>query len=124
MHIDIAYIAQKDLEVRYKKKNAPKTYQIKYKLSRIYQNSDSVTEYFKKNLKPFGISLMIILCTDCMPIYEKKQLDKVHAFLFVLNEQFVTIRGQILSLDHEMPSTNKVFSLIVQDNIREISLIK
>lgn len=38
---------------------------------------------------------------NCIPIYEEKQvIDKIHHFMLGLNEDFITIKGQMLSLDH------------------------
>lgn len=124
MHTETAYQAWSDLEGRYKQKNASKTNQIKYQLSTLQQGSLSVIEYFDK-FKALCENLVKLdhceFCPNCKPIYEGKQEeDIIHQFLLGLNEDFMTIRTQLLSQD-QVPSMSKVFCLICQEERQKLT---
>lgn len=60
------------------------------------------------------------LCNDYMKTYEEKQeTDRIHQFLLGLNDTFITLRTQILSLDNLL-IMSKVLGLVIQEEKQRI----
>jgi hypothetical protein len=122
-----------DLKERFSKKNGPRLFQLQKSISALAQDNLSVSAYFTR-LKSLWDELSnyrpIPTCT-CSPSCSCGALSSVVAnynqeyifqFLMDLNDSFSNIRGQILLID-PLPSINKVFSLVVQEESqREVFL--
>lgn len=124
MHTQTTYQTWADIEGRYKLKNAPKTNQIKYQISTLHQGSLSYIDYFDqfKALQEQLVDLdQCKFCPYCIPIYEDKlETYRIHSFLLGLDEEFMGIMCQILSLD-QLPSMSKVFYLILQGKRQKLN---
>jgi hypothetical protein len=122
-----------DLKERFSKKNGPRLFQLHKSISALSQENLSVSAYFT-HLKSLWDELSnyrpIPTCT-CSPscscgalssVVDNYNQEYIFQFLMSLNESFSNIRSQILLID-PLPSINKVFSLIVQEESqREIFL--
>jgi hypothetical protein len=122
-----------DLKERFSKKNRPRLFQLQKSISALVQDNLSVSAYFTR-LKSLWDELSnyrpIPTCT-CSPSCSCGALSSVVAnynqeyifqFLMGLNDSYSNIRGQILLID-PLPSINKVFSLVVQEESqREVFL--
>jgi len=122
-----------DLKERFSKKNGPRLFQLQKSISALSQENLSVSAYFTR-LKSLWDELSnyrpIPTCT-CSPscscgalssIVDNYNQEYIFQFLMGLNDSFSNIRGQILLID-PLPSINKVFSLIFQEESqREIFL--
>lgn len=126
MHTDSAALAWKEIEERYNQGNGPLLYQIRYDLANLHQGLDSVVTYFNK-LKTLWDRLdansMIITCTcaAAKELQEHIETDRVIQFLLGLDESFMTIRGQILSMQ-EIPSIGKVYALVKQEEKQKVNV--
>ncbi|KAL5573787.1 hypothetical protein UlMin_023384 [Ulmus minor] len=119
MYLDSAFDMWSDLYDRFHQGNNPRVFQIKQLLDNLVQGSNDVSGYFTRlrtlweELKDFRPFLMCS-CRAMKKLIDLQQHDYVLQFLMGLNESFSQVRAQILMLD-PLPSINKVFSLIVQD---------
>ena len=104
--------------------NGPRVYQLQKDLASFSQGELSVTEYFTnlsilwdelQNYEP----IPTCSCEKCVCNVNEK-ISKIHhreavmQFLMGLNDSFSHVRGQILLMD-PIPSVEKVFSLLIQD---------
>jgi hypothetical protein len=89
------------------------------RLSAISHSQNSVTSYYTtlkglwdelNNYRP----LPLCYCDTSKTILEFQQQEYAYQLLMGLNESFFHDRGQILLMD-PLPSTNKIFSIIVQE---------
>jgi hypothetical protein len=119
IYINLAEDMWNDLKDRFSQKNGPRIFQLQKAISSHSQQNLSVSEYYTR-LKGFWDELTnyrpIPQCSCDTPriLADHSHQDYVFQFLMGLNDSFAQIRGQILLID-PLPSINKVFSLIVQE---------
>ena len=116
----------KDLEERYGQSNGPLIYQVERELCKVIQGSMPVASYFTK-LKKFWDELQslngIPVCScgkmrECTCGITEKFLEidsrsKLMQFLMRLNDDFESVRNQILSMD-PLPNINKAYYIVQQ----------
>jgi hypothetical protein len=107
---------------RYTQKNGPRVFQLQKAISVVAQENSSVSCYFTKiktlweelnNYRPISIC-SCCHCGRMKSILELYSQERVLQFLMGLNDSFSAVRAQILLMD-PLPSINKVFSLIIQE---------
>ncbi|XP_057961040.1 uncharacterized protein LOC131153036 [Malania oleifera] len=99
--------------------NGPKIYNLQKELCYITQNQMSAIEYFTKFKRLWDQLLNLEPLPECTCGANKtfsNNHDKVYVmrFLMGLNENFETIRTQILMYE-PLPSINKVYALVLQE---------
>ena len=111
-----------DLRERFQQSNGPRIFQLRRDLINLSQDQNSVVTYFTKlktiweELNNFRPNCSCGQCT-CGGVKEMNSFlhsEYVMTFLMGLNESFTQTQGQVLLMD-PLPSINKVFSLIVQE---------
>ncbi|GKV50237.1 hypothetical protein SLEP1_g56949 [Rubroshorea leprosula] len=128
LHDSVAYADSvrevwNDLQERFSKGNTTRVYELKLELATMVQQDRSVAAYFTK-LKPIWDELhayeptpvCVCGCTcGAAKEYTKAcETEKVHQFLMGLNDNFSTIRSQILNLE-PLPSLNKVYAMATKE---------
>ncbi|XP_050277371.1 uncharacterized protein LOC126718978 [Quercus robur] len=99
--------------------NGPKIYNLQREISHITQNQMTVTEYFTKFKRLWDQLLNLEPLPECS-CGAMKTLSATHdkayvmRFLMGLNENFETIRTQILMCE-PFPSISKVYALVLQE---------
>ena len=108
-----------ELQNQFSQGNGPKIYNLQKQISHLCQNQMSVSEYYTKfkrlrdqllNFEPLpecSCGAMKLLSTSHNKAY-------VMRFLMGLNENYETLRSQILTYD-PFPSMSKVYSLVLQE---------
>ncbi|XP_022856063.1 uncharacterized protein LOC111377235, partial [Olea europaea var. sylvestris] len=119
-----------DLKERFQQRNGPRIFQLRRELMNLTQGQLSVGVYFTKlktiweelsNYRPI-CSCGKCSCGENKKLSEHYQMEYVMSFLMGLNDTFAQGRGQLLLMD-PMPSINKVFSLVSQEeHQRNISI--
>ncbi|GKB73377.1 NSP-interacting kinase 1-like protein, partial [Tanacetum coccineum] len=126
LYAQSAFDLWKELEERYGQSNGPLIYHIERELSKVTQGNLTVAAYFNK-LKRFWDELHslngIPLCScgkmkDCPCGITEKFLEidsrsKLMHFLMKLNDEFESVRNQILSMD-PLPNINKAYYIVQQ----------
>ncbi|XP_074356820.1 uncharacterized protein LOC141696596 [Apium graveolens] len=120
-----------DLHHRYAQNNVPRLFSIRKELSSLTQGTKSVTTYFTKfrglmdeldNLAPIPRCVCQIPACNCQhtqKLTQYEQLMKLSQFLMGLNEQFTSIRGQILLMS-PLPDLSHAYAMLLQEeNQRE-----
>jgi hypothetical protein len=108
-----------DLKERFSQKNGPRVFQLQKSISALLQDNSSVSSYFTQ-LKSLWDELSnyrtIPPCSyEGMKIVaEHYHQEYIYQFLMRLYESFNEIHGQILLME-PLPSVNKVFSMIIQE---------
>lgn len=126
MHTDNAASAWKELEEWYNQGNGPLLYQIRYELTNLHQGSDSIVTYFNK-LKTMwdrldaNSKVIVCICSAAKELKCEIETDRVIQFLLGLDESFMTIKSQILSMQ-EIPSIGKVYALVKQEEKQKINI--
>ncbi|XP_042984118.1 uncharacterized protein LOC122313306 [Carya illinoinensis] len=121
-HAETAAEVWSDLRERFSIKNAPRIFQLTKAVSSLTQDTDSVSIYYNK-LKGYWDELEVYepmpLCTcgSVKALMEYHHCHKVMQFLMGLQDSYDAIRAQIL-LSDPLPSLNRVFSLIQQEERR------
>ena len=116
--VDDAQMVWTELKDRFTQQNGPRIFQLRRDLATLRQDKDSVSTYFG-NLKTLWDEMVIYnpmpLCTcgQSKVLNERDQRDYVIQFLMGLNDQYANARDQIMLIE-PLPSINKVFSLIQQ----------
>ncbi|GKU87876.1 hypothetical protein SLEP1_g2207 [Rubroshorea leprosula] len=128
LHDSVAYVdsARKvwnDLQERFSQGNTTRVHELKLELATMVQQDRSVAAYFTK-LKPIWDELHayeptpVCVCGCTYGVakeYTKaRETEKVHQFLMGLNDNFSTIRSQILNLE-PLPSLNKVYAMATKE---------
>ncbi|KAJ6881076.1 hypothetical protein NC651_027806 [Populus alba x Populus x berolinensis] len=119
IYIDDASEIWNDLQDRFSQHNGPRIFQLQKSISSLSQENNSVSAYFttmKGLWDELGNHQPIPTCTcgALKTILSYHHQQHVYQFLMGLNESYSQIRGQILLID-PLPSINKVFSLIIQE---------
>ncbi|KAL5832253.1 hypothetical protein ACOSQ4_017607 [Xanthoceras sorbifolium] len=108
-----------DLKDRFSQTNAPRIFQIQQAISSLTQDNLPVGTYFTK-LKGYWDEISTYQpiptcsCGAIKSLIDFQHQEKVMQFLMGLNESYTSVRGQILLMD-PLPSINKVFALVVQE---------
>ncbi|GKV43433.1 hypothetical protein SLEP1_g50721 [Rubroshorea leprosula] len=112
-----------DLQERFSQGNATRVHELKHELATITQQTRSVAAYFTK-LKPIWDELQAYepipvcscgcTCGAAKEYGKTRETEKVHQFLMGLNENFSTLRSQILNLE-PLPSLNKVYAMATKE---------
>lgn len=119
IYIDLAYEMWSDLKERFSQGNGPQVFQLHKAISVLSQDQMSVSSYFTKlkglwdellNYRP----LPNCSCGAMKTLIDFQHLEYVMKFLMGLNDSFSNVRGQIV-INEPLPSINKVFSLILQE---------
>ena len=119
IYIDDASEIWNDLQDRFSQHNGPQIFQLKKSIASLCQENNSVSTYFTTmkglwdelaNHQP----LPECTCGALKTVMSYHHQQHVYQFLMGLNESYSHVRGQILLMD-PLPSINKVFSLIIQE---------
>lgn len=127
----LASVAWKDLEERFNQGNGPLLYQLRYELYNLHQGNDSVSTYFNK-MKTLWDNLdantnqSTCTCGNCTcgvvkAIQEEREKTRVIQFLLGLEESFLVIRGQILSMQ-DLPSLGKAYSMVITEEKQKVNI--
>ncbi|CAI9786368.1 unnamed protein product [Fraxinus pennsylvanica] len=100
-----------ELRDRYNQGNSTRVYELKKLIASISQENGSISSYFNrfKGLWEELDNYRPDINSTCY-----KQEDHVMQFLMGLDDPFSAVRSQMLLMD-PLPSLNKVFALILQD---------
>ena len=120
-----AYIIWKELQEKFSQSNGPQIFQLEKDIGSLTQNQNPVSDYYTQlqglweellNYSPNPVCNCFPSCScgAMTKTLEKYEQRCVMQFLMGLNESFAPVRVQILLID-PMPSINKVFSLIRQE---------
>ena len=119
IYIDDAFEIWNDLQDRFSQHNEPRIFQLQKSISCLSQENNSVSSYFTAmkglwdelaNHQP----IPTCTCGALQTIMSYHHQQHVYQFLMGLNESYSHVRGQILLID-PLPSINKVFSLVIQE---------
>jgi hypothetical protein len=100
-------------------KDGPRVFQMQKSMSALSQDNSSMSSYFTQ-LKSLWDELSnyrripLCYCEGMKIVAEHYHQEYIYQFLMGLNEPFNAIRGQILLIE-PLPSVNKVFSIIIQE---------
>lgn len=119
---DSAYDIWLDLKERFQQNKGPRIFQLRREWTTHSQNQNIVAVYFTKlkalwkELNNFRRNCSCGRCTcgGFKDLNTYFQMEYVMSFLMGLNESYAHIRGQLLLMD-PIPSINKVFSLVSQE---------
>uniref|UniRef100_A0A2N9FGR6 CCHC-type domain-containing protein n=1 Tax=Fagus sylvatica TaxID=28930 RepID=A0A2N9FGR6_FAGSY len=114
-----------DLQQRYTQSNGTRVHHLKQAIAALKQDNLPVSLYFTHlkgfwdeflNYRPIPGCTCGAKCTCGLSktLMEYQHYDYVHSFLMGLNDSFSQVRGQILLME-PLPSINKVFSLVQND---------
>jgi hypothetical protein len=127
IYIDTCREMWLDLKEIFSQKNVPRVFQLQKSIAALAQQNCSVSSYFTQlkslwdelcNYRP----IPQCSCGEMKVVVKHYHQEYVYQFLMGLNESFAAIRGQILLMEL-LPSVNKVFSLVIQEEKQqEISL--
>ncbi|XP_019059052.1 PREDICTED: uncharacterized protein LOC109117039 [Tarenaya hassleriana] len=131
VYLDDAAAVWKNLETRFKQKNATKIYNIQHRLDSLHQGSMDLNTYFTKmtslweelkNHEPFSVCT----CGKCTCSVENRWMDLIERhnvvnFLMRLNESYTPARRQILMLD-PLPDLSRAFNLVSQEEQQRLTL--
>ena len=107
-----------------KKRFKFKIKELQQEMASIKQGNQSITDYFTKlriiwdELESYRSDSICscdpkCVCDALTNVMERKQQDRIMQFLKGLNDQFNTLRSNVLMMD-PLPNIAKVFSYIVQ----------
>lgn len=109
----------KDIEKRYGQANGTKVFQIRKEISSISQGSSSIVSYFariKKLWDELGYATTyppyVCGCKEAFLKLEEEQ--RVHQFLMWLNDNYSTIKRNILMIK-PLPDLDSVYSMLIHD---------
>ena len=124
---DIALEIQNDLRDRLAQKNGPRIYNLKKEIAEFHQCEVSITNFFTQlkvlwdqlhNYIPFpSCTCGKCTCNVNKRLNDLQARESVMNFLMGLNESFSQVRTYILLME-SLPSINKVYSLMIQEEIQ------
>ncbi|XP_010257807.1 PREDICTED: uncharacterized protein LOC104597782 [Nelumbo nucifera] len=124
LHGSIAYIetAQeiwKDLEDRYSQGNVSRIHQLKRDIELLNQGLMNVAAYFAKLKGLWDEMYALILepvciCGATKDYVAEREREKLYQFLMGLNDNFNSIRSNILAIE-PVPGINRAYALIIQE---------
>ncbi|XP_061363221.1 uncharacterized protein LOC133306856 [Gastrolobium bilobum] len=119
LYIPTAHGIWVDLSARFEQSNAPRIFQLKSQLASLQQGSVTVSAYYTR-LKTLWDELHayqpVPVC-NCGGLRTWTQFQEQNSslqFLMGLNESYSATRAQILLME-PLPSLNRIFSLVVQE---------
>ncbi|GKV17622.1 hypothetical protein SLEP1_g28100 [Rubroshorea leprosula] len=113
-----------DLKECFSQGNTSRIYELKLELATTTQQTRFVAAYLTK-LKPIWDELqaheLVPTCTcgATKEFTKARETEKVHQFLMGLNENFSTMRSQILNME-PLPSLNKVYSMATKEEKQQM----
>lgn len=123
-YIDDSRSLWDEIQNRFDRCSGPKLYQLERDLSRCVQNNSTVMDYFSSIssiwdeiniLSPNPVcSCVVCTCGASQALKQMIEKRKVNQFLLGLNDNFDTVRSQILLME-PLPNVSKVYSLVLQD---------
>jgi hypothetical protein len=128
IYIDTCHGMWLDLKECFSQKNGPRVFQLQKSISALTQDNSSVSCYFTQlkslwdelsNYRP----IPPCSCGGMKVVAAHYHQEYVYQFLMGLNESFTAIRGQILLME-PLPSINKVFSMITQEEKQQEISVK
>jgi hypothetical protein len=128
IYIDTCHGMWLDLKERFSQKNGPRVFQLQKSISALSQGDSSVSSYFTQlkslwdELSNYR-SIPPCSCGSMKVVAELFHQEYIYHFLMGLNESFASIRGQILLME-PLPSVNKVFSLVTQEEKQQEISVK
>ena len=108
-----------ELEERFGQINGAKLYQVKKEICTISQGAEDITSYFTK-VKSLWDQLddldeiPICTCSSADKMLKREQNQKLLQFLMGLNDDYNSIRGNILMMS-PLPTISQVYSMLVQE---------
>ena len=124
---DIALEIQNDLRDHLAQKNGPRIYNLKKEIVEFHQGEVSITNFFTQlkvlwdqlhNYIPFpSCTCGKCTCNVNKRLNDLQARESVMNFLMGLNESFSQVRTYILLME-SLPSINKVYSLMIQEEIQ------
>lgn len=127
---DIVFEVWQDLKERFSKVDRIRIENLRSSINNLKQGSIFVLEYFTElkalweelhSHRPLPNCTCPIQCR-CAPMRANKEYkveDQIIQFLTGLNDQFSVVKNQVLLLDL-LPSLNKVFSLVIQEESKNV----
>ncbi|XP_074367095.1 uncharacterized protein LOC141707685 isoform X2 [Apium graveolens] len=116
-----------DLAVRFSQTNMPRVFQLRKELGSMNQNNMAITTYFTKfrtvlveieNLDPMPKCTCAVrtgcTCQNAQKLEKYEEMIKLSQFIMGLNDQYTTVRGQLLMMKL-IPSLTQTFSLLLQE---------
>ncbi|XP_075087845.1 uncharacterized protein LOC142169823 [Nicotiana tabacum] len=119
MYIELTAKLWMDIEKQYGQPNGSKVYQIRKALSSISQGASNIASYFSRIKKLWDELAYSITYPDCVcgckEAYQKLEEDqKLHQFLMGLNDNYSTIRRNILAMK-PLPDIDTAYAMLVND---------
>ncbi|XP_019261390.1 PREDICTED: uncharacterized protein LOC109239298 [Nicotiana attenuata] len=119
MYTESAAKLWKDIEKRYGQPNGSKVYQIRKALSSISQGASNIASYFSRTKKLWDELAYSITYPDCVcgckEAFQKLEEDqKLHQFLIGLNDNYSTIRRNILAMK-PLLDIDTAYAMLVND---------
>jgi len=120
-----------ELSERFRESNGPLLYQLEKDIADLYQGGDSVAVYYTK-LKKLWDELADLFevpvcasganCSAIKRTFEIDQRRKLMQFLMHLNDDYDSVRGQILLLV-PLPTVNKAYAMVQREELSLIALV-
>ena len=127
IYLNTAHEVWTDLKSRLSQGNRPRVFELRRMVSNLSQDNLFVSSYYTKfkivwdelaNYKSIpSCSCGVCTCGSMVASAQYQKEECTMNFLMGLNEAFATVRGQILLME-PLPSLNKVFSLVTQEERR------
>ncbi|KAF9687524.1 hypothetical protein SADUNF_Sadunf02G0102500 [Salix dunnii] len=116
--VDDAQVVWTKLKDHFTQQNGPHIFQFRRDLDTLRQDKDFITTYFGNHKTLWDEMIVydpmpLCTCVHSKVLNERYQRDYVIQFLMGLNDQYTNARDQIMLIE-PIPSINKVFSLIQQ----------
>ncbi|XP_071740828.1 uncharacterized protein [Rutidosis leptorrhynchoides] len=118
-----------DLDERFNKENAPRVYELRRTITTIHQENMTVSSYYTKlrgiwDEMQSANPIPTCTCNGCTcdlvkSINSMRDKEKLYDFLMGLNEEYNTIRSQILSMS-PLPKLSAAFHMVNQDERQRI----
>ena len=114
----------KDLKSRYSQGDLLRILELQQNMTSIRQGDKSIIDYFTRfhiiwnelesyQPDPFRTCNLKCTCDALVSVMERKKQDRVMQFLRGLNDQYNTVRSNVLMMD-PLPGITKVFSYAIQ----------
>lgn len=109
-----------ELEQRFGQTNGAEVYEIQKQLSQISQGASSVSTYYTKikrlwdRIQSLRATPVCSTCGSIVTVTKTDEEQKLMQFLMGLNEQYTSIRGNILMMK-PLPSVDQAYSIMMQE---------
>ncbi|XP_071695884.1 uncharacterized protein [Rutidosis leptorrhynchoides] len=118
-----------DLKERFDKENAPRAYELQRTITSVHQENMTVSAYYTKlrgiwdeiqSVSPSPLcTCNLCTCNLGKSLNDMRDKEKLNDFLMGLNEEYSSIRSQILSTN-PLPSLVAAFHMVSQDEQQRI----